>query len=228
MKLPYDAVTFDCFGTLVDWKLGQERVLEQFPSLRGQESSIGALIEARGVAERELESGPWMPYQEVLAESIGLACERVLEVELTPAEKRAFAAGQLGWPTFPDSQPALARLAAAVPIGLLSNCDAQTLRLAAHKHFRGVPVALFVSSEEVRSYKPAHSHWGAALAALGMPAERVLHVSFTREYDLDSAHQLGFSLGFVARYKTAQPVDLPIAVAAADVAGLVQKILTPA
>lgn len=225
MSLPWRAVTFDCFGTLVDWRLGQERVLEQFPSLRRHEDRIPELVDLRAEVERELQAGPFLPYERILAESIDLACQRLLGVELTPAERRAFAAGQLGWPAFPDAREALARIAGRLPVGLLSNCDAQMLRLVAHKHFRGVPVALFVSAEEVRSYKPAPAHWGAVLAALGGPAEDILHVSFSREYDLDPAADLGFALGFVGRYDTPAPAGLPLAIRARDMTGLAAAIL---
>jgi len=225
MNLPWHAVTFDCFGTLLDWQGGQQRVLEQFPSLRRHEARIPELVELRGQVERELQAGAFRSYERILGESLDLACQRLLGVELTPAERRAFAAGQLGWPAFPEAREALARLAARLPVGLLSNCDAQVLRLVAHKHFRGVPIALFVSSEEVRSYKPAPAHWGAALAALGGPPESILHVSFSREYDLGPAGQLGFALGFVARYGTAEPAGLPLAVQARDLEELADRIL---
>jgi FMN phosphatase YigB (HAD superfamily) len=198
------AVTFDCFGTLIDWRRGQRRVLEQFPSLRGQEERIDEVIAARGPIEVELERGPWRRYEEILAESIGRACREVCEVELTATERRAFAA--------------------ALPVGLLSNCDDLTLRLCAHKHLRA-PVALFVSAEQVRSYKPARAHWGAALAALGLEAAEVLHVSFTPFYDLEPAAALGFQLGFLDREGTGPPAGLDFAHTAEDLPELVRQVL---
>ncbi len=218
------AVTFDCFGTLIDWRSGQRRVLEQFPSLRGQEERIDEVIAARGPIEVELERGPWRRYEEILAESVGRACREVCEVELTATERRAFAAGQLGWPAWPDAPAALAELAAALPVGLLSNCDDLTLRLCAHKHLRA-PVALFVSAEQVRSYKPAPAHWGAALAALGLEAPEVLHVSFTPFYDLEPAAALGFQLGFLDREGTGPPAGLDFAHTAEDLPELVRQVL---
>ncbi|TAH36392.1 MAG: hypothetical protein EYC70_11370 [Planctomycetota bacterium] len=224
MNVPFRAVTFDCFGTLIDWKLGQTRILEQFPSLRGRQDSIPDILAVREPVEMRLEAGAWRSYASILSDSIAEAVRQVLHLELTPAEQRAFAAGQLGWPAFPDTAEALRTLARHVPVGLLSNCDAQTLRLCAHKHL-GAPISLFVSAEEVQSYKPAPSHWGAALAALHCKPSEILHCSFTRAYDLDPAHALGFALGFIGRYRTPKPADLPFAAEGRDLAALVHALV---
>ncbi|RMH01211.1 MAG: HAD family hydrolase [Planctomycetota bacterium] len=218
------AVTFDCFGTLIDWRLGQRRVLEQFPSLRGNEDRIDEIIAARGPIERDLETGVWRRYEEILAESVAEAVRRVCGIELTPTEQRAFAAGQLGWPAFPDAPAALAELAAELPVGLLSNCDDVTLRLCAHKHLR-VPIAVFVSAERARSYKPAPRHWRLALDDLGLEPAEVLHVSFAADYDLEPAAAQGFVLGFVGRYGTEPPAGLDFAFTAGDLPELVRQIL---
>lgn len=222
--MAFRAVTFDCFGTLIDWKRGMTRVLEQLPSLRDHHERLPEVLEARGTAEIRLEAGEFQPYARILSESIGEACRSALGVELTDAERRAFAYGQLGWPAFPDTPPALARLAQEIPVGLLSNCDAQTLAVCATKHL-GAPIAFFVSAEAVRSYKPAPAHWQKALEITSAQPSEILHVSFTREYDLDPARQLGFPLGFVARYGTPRPDDIETAFDAEDLEDLVGQIL---
>ena len=224
MSLPYRAVTFDCFGTLIDWRTGMERVLLQFPSLRGFQERIPEILEAREKEEQKIQAGPYRRYADILSSSIATAFQQVTGQELTASEQRAFAAGQLGWPAFPDTPAALRRLAAEVPVGLLSNCDAQTLRICAHKHL-GAPISLFVSAEEVQSYKPAPNHWGAALAALDAQAADVLHVSFTPEYDLNPAAALGFPLGFIARYDTPPPPGVELAVQGGDLADFVDRLL---
>lgn len=218
------AVTFDCFGTLIDWQAGQRRVLEQFPSLRGNVHRIPDILAAREQAEVALQVGAWRRYEDILAESVAQACLQACGVELTPAERRAFAAGQLGWPAFPDSPAGLAELATALPVGLLSNCDDLMLRLCAHKHLRA-PIALFVSAEQVRAYKPAPVHWGAAAKALALPPAEILHVSFSPFYDLEPAARLGFQLGFLRRYDAPEPPGLEFAFRAVDLPGLARQVL---
>ncbi len=224
MTPTWRAVTFDCFGTLIDWRSGMERVLRRFPSLRGREEDLEAVLAAREPLEREAQAGLFRPYAEILSDSLADACRQVLGVELTAAEKRAFAAGQPGWPPFPDSPAALGRLAASIPVGLLSNCDSATLRLCAEKHL-GAPIGLFVSSEEVRSYKPAAAHWLRALEILDARPEEVLHVSFSPFYDLRPARALGFPLGFLARYGTPPPAGFSFAAAGATLDELTDAIL---
>ena len=225
MPAPIRALSFDCFGTLIDWRFGQERVLRQLPSLRECGDRLQEIAVRREEVEQRLEAEPWMPYHEVLARSVAEACQSVAGVEMSPREAAAFAAGQLGWPAFPDSPGALARIAARYPIALLSNCDAEVLELAARKHL-GAPIEWFVSAESVRSYKPAPAHWEQLLERSGLRPEEILHVSFARAYDLDQAASMGFSLGFVGRYGLQAPEDLNIRWAADDLAGLAELALT--
>ncbi|MCH2101300.1 MAG: hypothetical protein MK209_05210 [Planctomycetes bacterium] len=219
------AVTFDCFGTLIDWKYGQERVIRQLPSLRAHSDQIHALCGARERAEQELQRGTWLPYAEILARSINKAAQEVLQLELSPREATAFAAGQLGWPAFPETAPALIRLSNVLPIGLLSNCDQEVLALCARKHL-GAPIQWLVSAERAQSYKPAPRHWEIFLLESGLAAEEVLHVSFTRKYDLDQAASMGFALGFIARFNLPTPDDLPLTIQAKDLTDLVDQIVT--
>jgi 2-haloacid dehalogenase len=223
MGFPYRAVTFDCFGTLIDWRHGQTRVLQALPSLQSHLEAIPAILDARGGFEIELQTQAWQSYADILSQSIELACQSVCKISLTQKESQAFAAGQMGWPAFADTAQALARLAQRVPVGLLSNCDQRVLEICARKHL-AAPISLFVSAERVQSYKPAAPHWLTALEEFGCKAHEILHVSFTRTYDLDPAHRLGFALGFIERYQTPAPHDLPIKVKAPDLAGLVTAL----
>lgn len=218
------AVTFDCFGTLIDWRHGQERVLRQLPSLREHAHALPALMDARELAEQRMQRGPWLPYAEILARSLQEACDEALQIELPGREADAFAAGQLGWPAFPDTAEALGRLTRKLPIGLLSNCDEEVLALCARKHL-GVPIPWLISAERARSYKPAARHWELFLEESGLTPAQVLHVSFTRDHDLDPAAALGFPLGFIARRGAPAPEGLPLAVHAKDLADLVDQVL---
>lgn len=224
MPATYRALSFDCFGTLIDWRFGQERVLRQLPSLRGHEHLLQRIAVAREAIERELEFGPWLSYAEILAQSVQRATREVAGAELSEREASAFAVGQLGWPAFADTAPALARLSGAFPIALLSNSDQEVLELAARKHL-GVPVDWCVSAETVRSYKPAPAHWLHFLEQSGLEANEVLHISFAREYDLEVAEQLGFALGFVGRYEIKAPSDLNLSFQARSLGELAEQLL---
>lgn len=223
VSFPYRAVTFDCFGTLIDWQRGQTLALAKLPSLAAHASRLEEIMQARGPIEIELEAGPWMPYREILARSIQRACQQVCGVKLSEDEADAFAASQPHWPPFADTVAALQQLAQLTTVGLLSNCDHDVLLQTAQSQLQ-TDVQLFVSAEQVRSYKPAHGHWHRAVGELSCTPADVLHVSFTRHYDLNPAHELGFPLGFLQRYQTPTPTELPIAHQAKDLQALVEDL----
>jgi 2-haloalkanoic acid dehalogenase type II len=219
----YDALTFDCFGTLVDWRGGMRAAIRALPSLGTDTDRVDALIAAREEAERWLQRGGFLPYHEILARSIATAWLQVFGKPLPAEQAQAFAAAQADWPAFADSPAALRRLARVAPLALLSNCDPEPLRACAERHLRA-PIALFVDAQRARSYKPASGHWHAALAALNVEPARVLHVSAYAFYDLRPAHVLGFATAFVARDGERPPEDVPLAFRARDLSDLADQL----
>ncbi|MBC8405279.1 MAG: HAD hydrolase-like protein [Planctomycetes bacterium] len=223
MAFPYRAVTFDCFGTLIDWQLGQRTALSLLPALQPHLDQLHAIIKARGPFEIEWERGPWKPYDEILCLSLQQACLQVCGVELSQREGMQFAHSQASWTAFADTSTGLNKLAQFTAIGLLSNCDQETLERTAQIQLQA-PIDLFVSSQQVQSYKPAPGHWRQALKDLQCQPNEVLHVSFTSHYDLNPAHELGFELGFLSRYDAPQPEGLPFSFVAPDLTVLVQEL----
>jgi len=220
--MQWSALTFDCFGTLVDWRRGTRAALDALPALSGWQERLGEIVAARERAEQEIQRGPFLPYREVLARSLEMAC-RSLGCPLPRAEAEQFADSQADWPVFTDTPAALQRLARLAPLGLLSNCDAAPLRACAEHSLRA-PISLYVDAGRAGSYKPALGHWRVALEELRLPPERVLHISAYGFYDLEPAHRLGFGLAFVARDGERAPIGLPLAHRAADLAELADQL----
>lgn len=219
----FDAFTFDCFGTLVDWRRGMREAIAALPEGRAAAARADELIAAREEAERALQAGAFLPYREILARSIGDAWRQVLGRDLPPEHAQAFAGAQARWPAFPDTPAALRRLAGRAPLALLSNCDPEPLRACAAQTLR-TPIACFVDAARAGSYKPAPGHWRAALEELKLPAARILHVSAYEFYDLRPAHALGFATAFVARDGERPPAGLPLAFSARDLADLADQL----
>src|SRR5262245_66697069 len=111
----FDALTFDCYGTLIDWETG---LLAALPPVAGEQE----LLERFARHEARLEAGPYLRYSEVLE-----GCLRGLGEELgftpTPAQLTAFGRSVTEWPAFPDSADALARLKTRFKLGVIPNCD---------------------------------------------------------------------------------------------------------
>ncbi len=215
MSLPWKWISFDGVGALINGAYGELRVLEQFPSLAGHAERLPELRAARLRRERELCAGPWRPWSEILARSLEEAAQELFQVPLTPAEKRAFPASFLGWPPFPEAPEQLRRWSQQVPLALLGHGEDLVLRLQAHKHFRS-PFGLILSSESLKSYKPATAHWGALLAATGARPEEILHVASDPEMDLAPAASLGIPVAWVQRDPEAPEPDLSLAWKAKD------------
>src|SRR5690242_12999588 len=117
----FDVLTFDCYGTLIDWEAGLAAALRE--ALPGA-SAAGddELLERYARHEAELEAGPYLPYREVLAEALRrVAAERGLDVDEETAAR--FGGSVVDWPAFPDSAAALRRLKQRFRLGVITNCD---------------------------------------------------------------------------------------------------------
>lgn len=221
---PFKALTFDCFGTLIDWRKGQKIALAQLTSLAGVPIDFDAIDAARMRVEVRMQATSWRSYADILAESIQEAVQEVHGVFLPRTECKQFAASQATWPAFPDSVDALGALSAPYRVGLLSNCDTAVLEASATE-ILGLRNPLLVSSEKVQGYKPGRRHWEAAVHAVHCQADEVLHVSAYKSYDLLPAHQLGLKVAWVQRDNEQQPEGLPLAYVATDMIDLAKQLL---
>lgn len=195
----FSYLTFDCYGTLIDWRRGIETALL---SALGRGVKAEGLMEAYLKAERVEESG-YKKYREVLRD----ACVRVGE-ELGVAVERGraeeFASSVPRWPAFRDTAPALRALGRmGFKRYILSNVDRDILRKTVEAH--GLEVDGFVTADETRSYKPAPGHWTRFLEKTGASKGEVLHVAQSIYHDIWPAERLGFQTAWVNRYGEALP-----------------------
>ena len=196
----FQALTFDCYGTLIDWNRGMAAAIAALPSLR--ECDHARLVQARHQVEIEVEAGPYLPYREVLARSLTGAA-RALGREPAREELEHFADSVGSWPPFDESPPVLARLARRYRLAILSNIETRTLE--ASVELLGAPFPVRVTAEEVRSYKPARAHFDEGLRRLELPAEAVLHVAQSYFHDIRPTREMGWSAVWVNREDEARP-----------------------
>jgi 2-haloacid dehalogenase/putative hydrolase of the HAD superfamily len=191
----YDVVTFDCYGTLVDWEGGLARAFHRAAWADGRRLESAAVLQAYMAVEREVEAGSYRPYREVLAESARRVAAR-LGWRLDPARAGFLADSVPGWVPFPDTNAALERLrAAGYALGILSNID-DDLLAATRRHFT-VGFELVVTAQQVRSYKPASPHFEAARRTIG--DRRWLHVGQGYFHDMVPARALGLPTAWINR-----------------------------
>jgi 2-haloacid dehalogenase len=215
--LPFDrfeALTFDCFGTLVDWESGILDALLPVVTSHGVAAEPDRLLRLYADAESDLEAGPYLPYAEVLGrvmERIGTA----LGFEPSPEERGRLARTLPAWPLFPDTVTSLASLARRYRLAIVSNVDDDLFAGVARR--LAVPFDAVITAQQVRSYKPAPAHFLRALKTLRLPAERVLHVAQSRFHDVAPARALGFTTVWVNRRSGREgPGATPEAGAVAD------------
>jgi 2-haloacid dehalogenase/putative hydrolase of the HAD superfamily len=191
---PYEVVTFDCYGTLIDWEGGLATAIMRAAWADGVRLERGAIIRAYMAAEREVEAGGYRSYREVLADSARGVAAR-LGWRLDPARASFLAESVPSWVAFPDTNAALERLhAAGYALGILSNID-DDLLTATRRHF--TTASADRPAQQVRAYKPARPHFDAARRAIG---GRVwLHVGQGYFHDMVPARTQGIPNAWINR-----------------------------
>jgi 2-haloacid dehalogenase len=191
-------ITFDCYGTLIDWETG---ILGSLRSLLRNRANIedDKLLELYGEIEAQIESGPYMVYRAVLgraAEEIG----RRLNASITAADAQHFAQSLRLWKPFPDTVDALQSLNKHYKLAIISNIDddlfADTQRLL-RTSFEFV-----VTAQQVRSYKPSHRNFEEAMKRAeerGIAKKEMLHAAQSLYHDVAPANALGLKSAWVNR-----------------------------
>ncbi len=192
----FDALTFDCYGTLIDWEAGLIAALRPILDEHGAEIDDQELLELYGRHEAELESGPYRMYGEVLASALDRIGDE-LGFEPSAREREAFARSVGEWPPFEDSRDALSSLAERYWLAVITNCDDELFAASARR--LGAEFQCVVTAEKVRAYKPDHRGFELALERLGMPRERILHVAQSRFHDHAPAKEMGLTTVWVDR-----------------------------
>jgi 2-haloacid dehalogenase len=192
----FEVLSFDCYGTLIDWETGLLSALRPVLSAHGTRASDEALLEAYARHEAELEAGEYRPYREVLAGALrGIGEE--LGFEPSADQLRAFAESVAHWPPFEDSGPALTRLAGRFKLAVITNCDEDLFARSAER--LGADFDWIITAERARSYKPSHRNFELALEAIGLPRARILHVAQSLFHDHVPAKQLGLATVWLDR-----------------------------
>jgi 2-haloacid dehalogenase len=197
----FEALTFDCYGTLIDWESGILAAARRLLLPHGIEMDDEAVLEAFARHERVLEHGPYQSYRAILAQ-VALAMVAEQGLLASDDETAAFAASVGDWPAFSDSSEALARLATRYRLGVITNCDDDLF--AASEGRLGVRFDEVVTAQQLRSYKPAQHNFEVMFDRLGLPRERILHVAQSLYHDHVPAKALGLTTVWVDRRRGRQ------------------------
>ncbi len=197
--LPFDrfeVLTFDCYGTLIDWETGLWRVLAPILAAHAITLQRNHLLEMFGAFEADVEAGPYQTYQSVLRsvlERLGATLGFVPSGE----ELKRFAVSVRDWPAFADSPQALQELKTHYSLAIISNVD-DDLFAASNARLQ-VAFDWVITAQQVGSYKPSAQNFETALSRIGLPRDRVLHVAQSLYHDIAPARALGLSTVWVNR-----------------------------
>jgi 2-haloacid dehalogenase/putative hydrolase of the HAD superfamily len=192
----YQVITFDCYGTLIDWESGIAGAFADAAAEDGVTLDRQSVLRAYAEVEPQVEHERYRPYREVLQETASRVAQ-MLGWRVT-YERCVFLPLSLPrWTPFPDTNPALEQLAAAgCRLGILSNVD-DDLIAGTRKHF-SVPFDLVITAQQVRSYKPAPAHFIAAHERIGNA--RWLHAAQSNFHDVAPCNALGIPTAWINRH----------------------------
>lgn len=204
----FEALTFDCYGTLIDWERGLLSALRPFAarcdSPPDDEKLLGRFAAHESTHE---QAETFRPYKSVLR--LVLAdLARELGFEIRPGEEDALSESIKDWPAFDDTAESMRRLKSRFRLCVCSNIDRDLFEGSRPK--LGVALDALVSAEDVGSYKPAPGHFERAPIVLGVDRSRILHVAQSLYHDIRIARELEYTTVWVNRQRGRWGATLPV------------------
>ena len=210
----YRVLTFDCYGTLIDWENGILNALRPLLLAHDIQLSDNNILEQYAEIESALETGEYRPYRQILEAVVQQFGER-FNFAPTPEEITALPDSVQNWLPFPDTIAALQRLHQKYKLVILSNID-DALFAGSAKHLQ-VPFDDVITAEQIGSYKPAITNFKTMTQRVGVPQDQILHVAQSIHHDIQPASSLGLSTVWVNRRHSQDGAGAtPIAKAEAD------------
>jgi 2-haloacid dehalogenase len=167
-------LTFDCYGTLMDWENGACRALKEIYGFSQCDVTDDDLIALFLQTDARIIRENVFPYSHVL-QRVAKSIAEVLGVRSNPALEAAFARSLPTWPAFEETDTCLIRLARRYRLAIISNIDDQLLFETVRQF--AVPFDVMVTSEQTRSYKPNQAIFARAVELIGEHPNRIIHIA---------------------------------------------------
>jgi 2-haloacid dehalogenase len=191
-----EVLTFDCYGTLIDWETGIFSALRPMFAAHKKSLPDSEILELYGDFESEAEAGPYQSYREVLSTVVRRYGQH-LGFSPSEAEALSLADSVPSWLPWPDTVSALERLATRYRLAIISNIDddifARTQLLLKTPFFR------VITAQQARCYKPGLEIFRLALNSQPVSPDRILHVGQSIYHDVRPAQSLGLATVWVNR-----------------------------
>ncbi len=192
----FKVLTFDCYGTLIDWETGIFSALRPILAAHGKSITDSALLELYSDLEVEAERGEFQSYREVL-QSVVRGFGQRLGFSPTTAEIRSLPQSLATWRPFPDTLPALLELKQRYQLAVISNVDDDLFASTAPQ--LKVSFNHVITAGQARCYKPCLEIFKMAVTRIGVPPAHMLHIGQSIYHDVIPAKSLGISTVWVNR-----------------------------
>ena len=201
-------LTFDCYGTLIDWEGGIVSALEPLLSRSGVVLPHSELLQLYGRLEREAQAHtPFVNYRAVL-KMVVMGLSEQLNLDLQPQEENILSESMADWLPFPDTVAALKTLKERFRLGILSNVDDGLFRQS-QAHLE-VTFDWVITSEQLGSYKPTEANFLKAITIMGIDPGQHVHVAQSLYHDVFPATTLGIKTVWVNRQAAASTPMLEV------------------
>lgn len=196
----FKALTFDCYGTLIDWETGMINGLKDLVAKSGLKLSRNEILEAHGrhEAEQELQT-PHRIYSEILT----IVYKRLAEqwgVRTTLDACEAYGRSVADWPVFPDTPGALTYLKQHFKLIILSNIDNRSFTYSEAK--MGVEFDAIYTAQDIGAYKPADANFNyliGHIGDLGLERSEILHTAESLFHDHEPANRFNIASAWIHR-----------------------------
>jgi 2-haloacid dehalogenase len=192
----FEILTFDCYGTLIDWEDGILRCLHRVLAAHDRDADDAAILRLYGDLEARAEQGQYRCYREVL-QSVVRDFGKELGFIASEEEVRSLPESLPDWKPWPDTVRSLSELQRRFRLAIISNVDDDLF--AGTQPQLGAPFDHIVTAQQARAYKPSLKIFELALSRLGVPAHRILHVGQSVYHDVIPAQSLGLATVWVNR-----------------------------
>jgi 2-haloacid dehalogenase len=192
----FEILTFDCYGTLINWEEGILRCLHGILGARGKDTDDATILRLYGDFEARAEQGTYRRYREVLQSVVSQFGEQ-FGFSATESETQSLPESLPSWKPWPDTVGALRELQKRFRLAIISNVDDDLF--AGTQPQLGVKFDQVITAQQAGAYKPSLKISELALARIGVPAHRILHVGQSIYHDVLPAQSLGLSTVWVKR-----------------------------
>lgn len=194
----FEVLSFDCYGTLIDWESGILSALKPILSNHAINLTNQEILEGFAQQESFHEAGDYLKYRTVL-ENVVLDFGQALGFQPTDVEVKRLAESIRDWEPFPDTIKALKALKKRYKLTIISNVDDELFAYSARK--LEVDFDWLITAEQVKSYKPSLQNFEVAIQRMGIAPEKLLHVAQSLYHDIVPAKSMGLATVWVNRRK---------------------------